>query len=74
MIIKKLWRKIKNSNHKDCEFTEIKEYLGYFLFGFIPIYLIELDSYTNVKDDKGEDSISWGINKRYKYLLTGIKI
>ena len=37
MIVKKCWRKYKNGRHSDR--------MGWFLFGFIPLY-IEMHSWT----------------------------
>ena len=73
MIVKKLQRKIRykwwDNKRKTFERTIIKEYVGWFLFGFIPIYLIELDSYENFDFESGKGTERWGIHKKYGQLL-----
>ena len=74
MIVKKLYRKIKyrwwDKERKVFENISITEYIGWFLFGFIPIYLIELDKYEDVNfKDSGESTIRYGINEKYKHLM-----
>ena len=76
MIIKKLYRRTKhrwwNKKRLTFENTTVREYLGWFLFGFIPIYLIELDKYELVDfEETGEGTIEYGLNKRFGYLLQG---
>lgn len=75
MIVKKLYRKVKckwwNEKRRVFELIEVKDYIGWFLFGFIPIYLIELDGYDNVDfEESGKGTIKYGINKKYGNLLT----
>lgn len=75
MIVKKLYRKIKckwwNKKRKVYENTTITDYMGWFLFGFIPIYLIELDTYMDIDfEESGEDIIRYGVNKKYGHLMT----
>ena len=76
MIIKKLYRKIKtrwwDEERRVFENTTITEYMGWFLFGFIPIYLIELDKYEEVDfKETGKGVIEYGIIKTYGYLMRG---
>lgn len=49
MIVKKLHRKFKTWNaldEKKTEYDDIVDYIGYYLFGFIPIYLKQIDKFT----------------------------
>jgi hypothetical protein len=74
MIIKKLYRKCNfkwyNRKRKVHELISVKEYIGWFLFGFIPIYLIELDKYDEVDfENTGKDTMKYGINEKYKHLM-----
>lgn len=74
MIVKKLYRKIRSKwwdkKRKVYQNTTITDYMGWFLFGFIPIYLIELDTYVDVDfEESGEGIIRWGINKKYGHLM-----
>ena len=74
MIIKKLYQKTKcrwwDKERKVYENITVKDYIGWFLFGFIPIYLIELDKRECV-DFKGADEcvLEYGIIKKYKHLM-----
>ena len=75
MIVKKLYRKIRckwwDKKRNVYENTTITDYMGWFLFGFIPIYLIELDTYVDVDfETSGEGTIRWGVNKKYGHLMT----
>lgn len=61
MIIKKLYRKVKcrwwNKERKVFENTTTTDYIGWFLFGFIPIYLIELDKKEELDFIEGEEAV-----------------
>jgi hypothetical protein len=75
MIIKKLYRASKTKSwdkeRKTYEIVIITDYIGWFLFGFIPIYLIEIDKYYDVDfKDTGKDTIRLGINKKYQHIVT----
>ncbi len=74
MIVKKLYRRIKNKwwnkERGVFENTTITDYMGWFLFGIIPIYLIELDTYEDFDfEECGKDTIRWGVNKKYGHLM-----
>lgn len=75
MIIKKLYRATKckswNNQRKVFEEVSVVEYIGWFLFGIIPIYLIVLDKYTEVNyaDGGGSGTIRDGIIGKYQYLM-----
>ena len=74
MIIKKLYRRTRcrwwDEKRKVYECTTVTEYLGWFLFGIIPIYLIELDKYEDVDFEKsGKGIINFGINEQYRHLM-----
>jgi hypothetical protein len=74
MIVKKLYRSVRcrwwDEERQVFENITVTDYLGWFLFGFIPIYLIELDKHEDVDfKDTGEDTIKYGINEKYKYLI-----
>lgn len=76
MIVKKLYRKIKcrwwDEERRVFQNTTITEYIGWFLFGIIPIYLIELDKWEEVDfKETGEGIIEYGVIKKYGYLMTG---
>ena len=75
MIVKKLYRKIRpkwwNKKRKVYECTTITDYVGWFLFGFIPIYLIELDKYEDCDFEKsGKGTIRDGIHRGFGHLMT----
>lgn len=74
MIVKKLYRKIKNRwwnrERQVFENTTVTDYVGWFLFGFIPIYLIELNKREDVNfEDTGEGTIEYGIFKEYGHIV-----
>lgn len=74
MIVKKLYRKVRcrwwDKERKVFENTTITDYIGWFLFGFIPIYLIQLDKYEEVDfKESGKDIIEYGIFKDYGHIL-----
>ena len=76
MIIKKLYRASKTKSwdkeRRVYEIVTITDYIGWFLFGFIPIYLIEIDKYYDVDfKDTGKGTIRLGIHKEYNHLMTG---
>ena len=74
MIVKKLYRKTKCCDY-DAErrvFGNVTttDYIGWFLFGFIPIYLIELDKRTKFNSvETGEFTVGYGVNEKYKHLM-----
>ena len=75
MIVKKLHRRIQNKwwnkELKYYELTVVTDYMGWFLFGFIPIYLVQLDKQeTWESEDKEEIKIKEGILKKYGHLIT----
>lgn len=74
MIVKKLYRRVHSkwwdNKRKVFECTTVTDYMGWFLFGFIPIYLIELDKKKDVDfEETGEGTIRYGINEKYKHLM-----
>lgn len=74
MIVKKLYRSVQskwwNKELKRYELTIVTDYLGWFLFGFIPIYLIKLDEKESWKpDDEEEVELRPGITTKYKHLI-----
>ena len=74
MLVKKLYRKVKCKEY-DAErrvFGNVTttDYLGWFLFSFIPIYLIELDKKVKFNSvETGEFTAGYAVNKKYKYLM-----
>ena len=75
MIVKKLWRRVRcqwwDKKRKVYQLTTIREYVGWFLFGFIPVYLIQLDKYDKVNfEGQDEFTTTYGINEQYGYLMT----
>lgn len=74
MIVKKLYRKIRfkdwDKERRVFEETKITDYLGWFLFGFIPIYLIKLDTVDEYDfKDGGETILRPAIYERYSNLI-----
>lgn len=74
MIVKKLYRKCKHRwwdrKRKVFQNTTVTEYIGWFLFGFIPIYLIQLDKYEEVDfENSGKDVITYRVYRSYGHLI-----
>ena len=74
MIIKKLYRSVRckwwNNKRQVYENHTITDYVGWFLFGIIPIYLIELDKREDVDfEETGKGTLTYGINENYKHLM-----
>lgn len=74
MIVKKLYRKVKCSEYdaerRAFENVTTTDYIGWFLFGCIPIYLIELDKETKFNSvETGEFTVGYAVNKKYKHLM-----
>lgn len=74
MIVKKLYRKVRckwwNNKRKVYENCTTTDYVGWFLFGVIPIYLIELNKYEDVDfEETGQGTLTYGINESYKHLM-----
>jgi hypothetical protein len=75
MIVKKLYRRIQvkwwNKKLGEYQLTIVTDYLGWFLFGFIPIYLIRLDKRESWKPDDGGEEIELraGIMTKYEHLI-----
>lgn len=74
MIIKKPYRRVRskwwNQKRGVYECTTVTDYIGWFLFGFMPIYLIELEKKEEVDfEESGKGVIEYGINKKYKDLM-----
>ena len=76
MIIKKLYRRVQskwwNKKINKWQLTIVTDYMGWFLFGFIPIYLIRLDKREFWQPDDGSEEIELraGITTKYSYLIT----
>lgn len=75
MVVKKLYRKVKckryDAKRRVFENVTTTDYIGWFLFGFIPIYLIELNKYEKVNfEETGEGTLTYGINRDYNHLMT----
>ena len=69
MIVKRLYRKIKTWHSLDNEkikYDDITDYVGYYLFGIIPIYLKQIDKYT--RNEKGFE-IREDVIKKYKNII-----
>lgn len=78
MIVKKLYRRVRcrwwDKEREVFENSTITDYVGWFLFGFIPIYLIELDKCEDVNfKESGKDTIRYGIIEKYKHLMINDK-
>lgn len=75
MIVKKLYRRIQvkwwNKKLGEYQLTIVTDYMGWFLFGFIPIYLIRLDKRETWKPDDGSKEIELraGITTKYEHLI-----
>ena len=72
MIIKKPWRRVKcrewDRDTKKFQSVTTVDYVGYFLFGFIPLYLIKVRSTIGDSDLKIETYVG-----DYKDYLLGKK-
>lgn len=74
MLIKKLYRRVKCEEY-DAErrvFGKVTttDYIGYFLFGCIPIYLIELDKEFKFNSvETGKFTVGYRVNQKYKHLM-----
>jgi hypothetical protein len=75
MIVKKLYRKCKhkwwNKERMTYENTIITDYIGWFLFGCIPIYLVELGKNEELDYIEGEEAevFEYKVYKDYGYLV-----
>ena len=75
MIVKRLYRKVKcrwwDEKRKVFKNVTTTDYIGWFLFGFIPIYLIELGKYEELNFVDGEEAevLEYGIFKDYGHLI-----
>lgn len=74
MIIKKLYRKVKcrwwDKERKVFEDTTVTDYIGWFLFGIIPIYLIELNKCENVDfKESGKGTLEYEMFKKYEHII-----
>ena len=74
MIVKKLYRRVKsrwwNKEREEFENTTVTDYIGWFLFGIIPIYLIELNKYEEVDfEESGKGTFEYGLFKKYGYII-----
>lgn len=75
MIVKKLYRKVKckwwNKERKVFENVITTDYIGWFLFGFIPIYLIQLDKNEELNFVDGEEAqvFEYKVFKDYGHLV-----
>ena len=52
MIIKKPYRKIRIFQVNTDEICEVTDYVIWWLFGIIPLYIIVMDKYTTVNHGK----------------------
>ena len=73
MLVKKLYRRVKvgwwNKERKTFEHSTVIDYIGWFLFGIIPIYIIELDRYEVFDDEEGESRMQHGIVNKFGHLI-----
>lgn len=74
MIVKKLYRKVdcKEYDAERRKFGNVTttDYIGWFLFGCIPIYLIELNKNTTFDSvETGEFTVKYGVIEKYKHLM-----
>ena len=75
MIVKKLYRKVKcrwwNKERKVFEDVTTTDYIGWFLFGFIPIYLIQLGKKEEFDFIEGEEAqvFEYKVFKDYGHLV-----
>ena len=74
MIVKKLYRRVGlrwwDKDRKVYQNTTVTDYVGWFLFGLIPIYLIQLDKYEKVNfKDTGEVTLNHGVIEKYKHIM-----
>ena len=62
MIVKKAYSKVKckywDKKRHTFEVVDVTNCIGWFLFGIIPIYLIELEKYSNVDfEESGKGTV-----------------
>lgn len=77
MIVKKLYRRVRcnwwNKEREVFERVSKTDYLGWFLFGVIPIYLTQLDKVDEYNLEDSEESepciLKCGIFNKYKNLI-----
>lgn len=75
MIVKKLYKKVKckewDRERKVFQNITTKDYLGWFLFDIIPIYLIQLSKYEELNYTEHEEKcvLEYGIYKTYGHLI-----
>lgn len=74
MIVKKLYRRVGlrwwDKDRKVYQNTTVTDYVGWFLFGLIPIYLIQLDKHEEVNfKDTGEGTLNYGVIEKYKHIM-----
>lgn len=76
MIVKKLYKRVKcrywNKERKVFENVTTTDYIGWFLFGFIPIYLIQLGKNEELNFVDGEEPtvLDFKVYKDYGHLMT----
>jgi len=79
MIVKKPYRKIRfefwNKKRNKYEHMIVTDYIGWFLFGCIPLYLIVLDKYTEVDyyDTEEPTKLTYGVVEKYAHLMINNK-
>jgi hypothetical protein len=60
-----------NEKRTTFEMTIIEDYVGFFLFGFIPIYLIKIDSSIEYDTEKGTVTSQKQIYKKFGHCING---
>lgn len=79
MIVKKPYRKVKctswDKQNRKFDYITVTDYIGWFLFGVIPIYLIVLDKYVEAENDVAEEPIrlNYGVIEKYAHLMINNK-
>lgn len=75
MIVKKLYRRVRcrwwDKKREVFENVTTTDYVGWFLFGFIPIYLIQLGKNEELNFIDGEEAevLEYKVFKDYGYLI-----
>lgn len=74
MVVKKIYVRVKSrwfdKKRNVFQDTEVTRYIGWFLFGFIPIYLIVVDKYHDVNfEEAGEGTIKHKLYDEYRHLM-----
>lgn len=74
MIVKKLHRSVRprfyEKKTNNFLYDEVRDYIGYYLFGFIPIYVKMINRMDIWQNDNGtENKLTFGVYEDFKELI-----